>query len=334
MTGVFQTVRSIEANASQREALTALGTLAAGLAHEINNPAAAAGRAVDALREVSDTLLDSLVGLAEGQLSATQFVELDALRRTLGTEPGPTSTLLAQREDELTEWLEDRDVADAWRVAPVLAEAGVDIAWCEQAAQVLTPPTLGPGFLWVASTLSAGSILEEMREATARISALVSAVRSYTQLDRASLQSIDVTEGLESTLVMLRHKLPDGITVVREYDPGLPPIEANPAQLNQAWTNLIDNAIDAMNGSGTLRLLTATEKDSVVVEVIDDGPGMTADVQAHAFEPFFTTKDVGKGTGLGLDIVRRTIGEHGGQITVRSRPGETIFRISFPLHAE
>jgi signal transduction histidine kinase len=334
MTGVFQTVRSIEANASQREALAALGTLAAGLAHEINNPAAAAGRAVDALREVSDTLLDSLVGLAEGQLSATQFVELDALRRILGNEPGPTSTLLAEREDELTEWLEDRDVADAWRIAPVLAEAGVDVAWCEQAAQVLTPSTLAPGFLWVASTLSAGSILEEMREATARISTLVGAVRSYTQLDRASLQSIDVTEGLESTLVMLRHKLPDGITVVREYDPGLPPIEANPAQLNQVWTNLIDNAIDAMNGSGTLRLLTVTEKDSVVVEVIDDGPGMTADVQAHAFEPFFTTKDVGKGTGLGLDIVRRTISEHRGQIVVRSRPGETIFRISFPLNAE
>jgi signal transduction histidine kinase len=334
MTGVFQTVRSIEANASQREALVALGTLAAGLAHEINNPAAAARRAVDALQEVCDTLLDSLVGLAEGSLSATQFVELDALRRGLGKESGPTSALLAQREDELIEWLEDRGVADAWRVAPALAEAGVDVTWCEQAARVLTPSTLAPGFSWVASTLSARSILKEMQDATARISTLVGDVKSYTQLDRASLQSIDVTEGLESTLVMLRHKVPAGITIVREYDPGLPRIEANPAQLNQVWTNLIDNAIDAMNGSGTLRLRTATEKDSVIVEVVDDGPGMTADVQAHAFEPFFTTKDVGKGTGLGLDIARRTIAEHRGQIAIRSRPGETILRVSFPLRAE
>jgi signal transduction histidine kinase len=334
MTGVLQTVRSIEANASQREALVALGTLAAGLSHEINNPAAASARAVDALREGCDTLLNSLVGLAEGSLTATQFVELDTLRRAVNQEAVPTTTLVASREDELTEWFEDRDVADSWRIAPVLAEAGVDLGWCDQVAQILTPTTLGPGFLWVASTLSVGSILEEMKEATARVSALVAAVRSYSQLDRAQLQSIDLAEGLESTLVMLRHKLPAGITVVRDYGPGLPRIEANPALLNQVWTNLIDNAIDAMNGQGTLRLRTVTEQDAVVVEVVDDGPGMTSDVQAHAFEPFFTTKDVGKGTGLGLDIARRTIGEHRGQIAISSRPGETILRVRFPLSGQ
>jgi signal transduction histidine kinase len=335
ITGVFQTVRHIEAMASQREALVALGTLAAGLAHELNNPAAAAARAVDALREVCDTLMNSLVGLAEKSLTAEQFIELDSLRRGLGTRSVTTSALLSDREDELTEWLEDRDVADAWRIAPVLAEAGVDVAWCEQVAEVLTGSTISPGLSWIVSTVSATSILDEMQDATARVSGLVAAVKSYSQLDRASLQWIDVTDGLESTLVMLQHKMRDGVTVVRDYDPGLPRVEANPAQLNQVWTNLIDNAIDAMNGSGTMRLRTLAEEDGVVVEVIDDGVGMTREIQAHAFDPFFTTKDVGKGTGLGLDISRRIIDEqHHGQITITSRPGETVLRVRLPLHGK
>jgi signal transduction histidine kinase len=332
ITGVFQTVRHIEAMASQREALVALGTLAAGLAHEINNPAAAAARAVDALREVCDNLLGSLVGLAEGSLSAARFVELDSLRRALGRVSTDGLASLADREDELAAWLEDRDVTDGWRIAPVLAEAGVDIAWCQQAAEVLTGSTLAPGLAWVASTLSATSILDEMQDATARVSALVAAVKSYSQVDRASVQLIDVTDGLESTLVILGHKIRENVTVVRDYDPRLPRIEANPAQLNQVWTNLIDNAIDAMDGSGTLRLRTVVDGEAVLVEVVDDGVGMTPEVQAHAFEPFFTTKDVGKGTGLGLDISRRIIHEqHHGDITIVSRPGETILRVRLPL---
>jgi len=331
-TGVFQTVRHIEAMANQREALVALGTLAAGLAHEINNPAAAAARAVAALREVCDALLGSLVELAEESVTAGQFVELDTLRRAAREGGVETSSQLADREDELTEWLEDHGVTDTWRVAPVLAEAGVDVGWCEEVAKVLPGSTLSPGLAWVASTLSATSILDEMQEATGRVSALVGAVKSYSQLDRASLQLIDPTEGLESTLVILRHKIGDEVSVLRQYDPDLPRIEAYPAQLNQVWTNLIDNAVDAMSGAGTLCLRTVSEDNAVVVEVIDDGNGMSADTQAHAFEPFFTTKDVGKGTGLGLDISRRIVEEqHHGHITISSRPGETVVRVRLPI---
>jgi len=180
------------------------------------------------------------------------------------------------------------------------------------------------------------SLLAEMKDSTARVSALVGAVKSYSQLDRATLQLVDVTDGLESTLVMLGHKLGDGITVVREYGGDVPRIEAHPGELNQVWTNLIDNAIDAMEGHGTLRLSTSAVGDSVVVEVADTGPGMPPDVQARAFDPFYTTKDVGKGTGLGLDISRRLVVErHHGQISIDSRPGATVLRVEVPRrHSE
>jgi len=329
-TGVFQTVRVIEAMANQREALVALGTLSAGLAHEMNNPAAAAARAVDSMREVCHTMLSSLTDLAANSLTGDQFLELDALRGALASER-PSTSVLADREDELTDWLEEQDVDDAWRIAPVLAEAGADLAWCERVAKVLTPATLSPGLSWVESTLSSAAILGEMQEAISRISTLVAAVKSYSQVDRAAVQLIDVTDGLESTLIIVRHKL-DGITVERDYDPNVPRLEAYPAQLNQVWTNLIDNAIDAMNGSGTLCLRTRLDGDAVVVEVVDTGEGMSSEVQAHAFEPFFTTKDVGKGTGLGLDMSRRIVhDQHHGEVTISSRPGETILSVRLPI---
>jgi signal transduction histidine kinase len=256
------------------------------------------------------------------------------LRRAAGNRSFDTSPRVADREDELTGWLEDRDVTDSWRIAPVLAEAGVDVAWCDQVAEVLTGSMLTPGLAWLASTLSATAILDEMQEATGRVSSLVGAVKSYSQLDRASLQLIHITEGLESTLVILRHKIGNEVSVVRQYEPNLPRIEAYPAQLNQVWTNLIDNAIDAMNGAGTLCLRTVKEEDAVVVEVADDGVGMSPETQAHAFEPFFTTKDVGKGTGLGLDMSRRIVEEqHHGRITLTSRPGETVVRVRIPIQA-
>ena len=330
--GVFQTVRNMEALSRQREALVALGTLAAGLAHEINNPASAAVRAVAALQDTCDTLLSSLVRLAERSLSAEQFVAIDALRREIGAAPASLDPLaVADREEALSDWLDAHGVDAAWRIAPALAAAGADIAWCERAAQILGGGTLEPGLEWVASTLSTATLLSEVKDSTGRVSALVGAVKSYSQLDRASLQLIDVTEGIDSTLVILGQKLNDGITIVRDYATDVPRIEANPGELNQVWTNLIDNAIDAMDGRGTLRLSTRADPNDVVVEIGDTGPGMPPDVQARAFEPFYTTKDVGKGTGLGLDISRRIIVErHHGQIRIDSRPGQTVLRVHLP----
>ena len=329
--GFFRTVRNMEALSRQRESLAALGTLAAGLAHEINNPASAAVRAAGALQDTCDALMSSLVRLAERSLSAEQFLAIDVMRQELGGPAAGVSPLeLADREDALAAWLEAHGAADAWDIAPVLAAAGADVAWCERAGQVLGG-TLEPGLQWVASALSAPVLLSELKEATERVFGLVTAMKSYAQLDRASLQSIDVAEGIDSTLVMLGERLGDGVTVIRDYAAGVPPIEAHPAELNQVWTNIIDNAIDAMGGHGTLRLSTRADPEHVVIEIADTGPGMPAEVQARAFEAFYTTKDVGQGTGLGLDIARRIIVErHHGQITIDSQPGETILRVQLP----
>jgi signal transduction histidine kinase len=331
--GFFQTVRNMEALSRQRGALVALGTLAAGLAHEINNPASAATRAVDALQDTCDALLSSLVHLAERSLSAERFIQLDALRREIDARTsGGDPLAVSDREEALLSWLDGHGVDDAWRIGPALAAGGVDIAWCERAARVLDDGTLGPGLDWVAATISTAALLTEIKGSTSRISSLVAAVKSYSQLDRASLQLIDVTEGIDSTLVMLAHKLRDGVTVVRDYAPDLPRIEAIPGELNQVWTNLFDNAIDAMRGRGTLRISTHADTGHVVVEVRDTGSGMPPEVQARAFEPFFTTKDVGEGTGLGLDISRRIIVDrHHGEIEIDSKPGETMMRVILPV---
>ena len=315
------------------ERLRALGTLTAGLAHELNNPASAATRAVDTLQETCDTLLMSMMDLADGSLSAEQFVALDALRREIDSSSASVEPLaVADREDALIDWLDARDIDQSWRIAPPLALAGVNTTWCEQVAELLDSASLGTGLEWVASTLSTTTLLSEIKESTGRVSDLVSTMKSYSQLDRAPLQDIDVTEGIESTLVILGEKLHDGITVVRDYTDDMPRIEAIPGELNQVWTNLIDNAIDAMEGEGTLRASTRIEGEHVVVEVADTGSGMPPDVQARAFEPFFTTKDVGKGTGLGLDISRRIVVErHDGEILVASQPGETVVTVKLPI---
>jgi len=331
--GLVHTVRNIESTARQREALVALGRLAAGLAHEINNPASAATRAVDALEDTSAALLSSLGRLAAGPISAAQFVALDALRREARPQSASMRPLaVADREDALSDWLVGHGIERDWLIAPPLAAAGLDIDWCERAAVLLDGGPLEAGLEWVASSLSMATLLSEVKESTRRISELVAAVRSYSQLDRASMQQTDLTEGLESTLVMLAHKLKGGVTVARDYGNDVPRIEAIAGELNQVWTNLIDNAIDAMGGTGTLRVSTRVDENGVVVEIGDTGPGMPKEVQAHAFEPFYTTKDVGKGTGLGLDISRRIIVErHGGEIFIESRPGETVIRVRLPL---
>jgi signal transduction histidine kinase len=331
--GVYQTARSIESTARQREFLVTLGKLAAGVAHEINNPAAAATRAVDDLETACQTLLSSLGRLAREEISARQFVALDILRGEI--EPAAAAhdpLVLADREDALSAWLARHGVAGEWMIAPPLAAAGADRAWCERAAAALPGPALQPGLEWVASTLSVTALVSEIKESTRRISELVAAVKSYSQMDRASLQRVDVVEGLESTLVMLGQRLHVRITVMRDYGPDVPQIEAYPAELNQVWTNLVNNAVDAMDGPGTLGLTTRAEQGCVVVEVSDTGRGMSPQVADRAFEAFFTTKDVGQGVGLGLDIAQRIVVErHGGSISIDSRPGETVLRVRLPV---
>ena len=331
--GVYRTARSIESTARQRESLITLGTLAAGLAHEINNPAAAATRAVDALEAACQTLLSSLGRLAEGEISARQFTALDALRREIEPQPAVQDPLaLADHEEALASWLSSHGIVGEWTIAPPLAAAGVTLAWCERVALVLQGPALGPGLEWIASTLSTATLLVELKDSSRRISGLVTAVKSYSQMDRASMQHTDVTDGIESTLLMLGYKLRDGVTVLRDYSADVPRIQAYPGELNQVWTNLIDNAIDAMAGTGTLRLSTRAAGNDVVIEIGDTGPGMPPQVAARAFEAFYTTKDVGKGTGLGLDIARRIVMErHGGTITIDSRPGKTVLRVRIPI---
>ena len=238
---------------------------------------------------------------------------------------------LADQEDVLSAWLTSHGVDREWAIAPPLAAAGIDVAWCERAREVLGAAALEPGLEWVASTFSVATLLSDIKESSRRISELVAAVRSYSHMDRASLQRISVTDGLESTLVMLGHKLRDGVAVVRDYGTDVPEIEAYAGELNQVWTNLIDNAIDAMDGAGTLRITTRAEGNEVVVEIGDTGHGMSPQIAARAFDAFYTTKDVGKGTGLGLDIAQRIVVErHGGTISIDSRPAETVLRVRLP----
>jgi signal transduction histidine kinase len=332
ISGVFTTARSIEATARQRDALVTLGTLAAGLAHELNNPAAAATRAVDALQSAGSALEGSLGTLVAAGITPAQLAALDELRRQAAARNVPPGALaLADLEDDLTSWLEDHEVEQPWMLAPALAAAGVDPAWCEEAAAVVGPARLGPTLEWVSTSSSIRGLLAEVKEATGRIFDLVDAMKSYSQMDRASAQRVDVTEGLESTLVVLGQAIPDDVVVVRDYGERPPVVDGYPGELNQVWTHLIRNALDSLAGVGTLRVSTHADDGAVVVEIGDSGPGMQPAVAARAFEPFFTTKPVGAGTGLGLDIARRIVEErHGGTITIDSRPGDTVLRVRLP----
>ena len=322
-----------EAITRQREKLAALGSLSAGLAHEINNPAAAAGRAASELERSADTLrggIPRLAGLDTEQLAALAKLACGTTREVAGDDP----LAAADREDALAGWLEERDVPDAWSLAGDLAGTGLDDAWAAEVERVTGTEHLATVLPWAAAGAATGGLIEELRESLRRVSELVGAIKSYSYMDRAPEQDVDVHEGLENTLTILAHKFKKyGIAVTRDYDRSLPRIQAAGGELNQVWTNLLVNAIQAVGEGGKVTVSTSREaRDGrVCVVVADDGPGIPDEVQARIFEPFFTTKPVGEGTGLGLDVVWRiVVTNHHGEIRVHSRPGDTRFEVLLP----
>jgi signal transduction histidine kinase len=319
-----------------RERLVALGSVTAGLTHELNNPATAAARATATLRERLAGLWGELAAMAHAGLTAGQLATLiDLVREAHGlrAEQAPVSPLQASdREDELGDWLDDHGVTGGWDLTPPLVAAGVDAAFLERLAAGLDPRLLPHALGVLAITCEADGLLDEQADATGRISKLIGAAKQYTQMDRAPLQLIDVHEGLESTLTMLAHKLGGDVQVRRDYDRSLPKLSAYAGELNQVWTNLIDNAVDAMDGHGTLTVRTGRDGDCVLIEIGDTGAGVPEPIRVRIFEPFFTTKPVGKGTGLGLDICWRIVVQrHNGDLRVTSTPGDTRFQVLLPI---
>jgi signal transduction histidine kinase len=319
----------------QRERLLALGSLSAGLTHELNNPAGAAIRAAASLRERVAGMRHKLGVLAAGPYNRGTLETLIELQEA-AVERVPQAHALppleaSDREDTMCDWLESHGLDDGWQLAPPLVAAGLDIAWLEQVAASVETAALAEALRWLHYTVEAELLIKEIVDATTRISTLVGAVKQYSQLDRAPYQLVDVHELLASTLVMLEGKIPAGIEVVEEYDRSLPAIPAYASELNQVWTNLIDNAVSAMGQAGVLTVRTAADRGQVLVDICDTGPGVPPEIRNRIFEPFFTTKPVGQGTGLGLDITLRiVVNKHHGDIQVESAPGSTRFRVRLP----
>ena len=335
--GLALGMRNSQAAIGERQRLAALGALSAGLMHELNNPAAAASRATGALRQRVAGMRHKLGMLAAGKVPPAQLNALVELQEEVieraAKAPVLTAMQAADREDELGDWMEQRGVTGAWDIAPVFAQGGLDVECLNEIEQKAeNPGMLDQAVHWIGYALETEQLMSDIEDATGRVSSLVSAAKQYSQMDRAAHQWIDVHTGLDSTLVMLNHKIGDGVTVVKNYDRTLPQIPAHPAELNQVWTNLIDNAVQAMNGVGTLTISTFRDDDRLVVSVGDTGPGVPAALRKRVFEPFFTTKPVGEGTGLGLDISYRiVVNGHGGDITLKSVPGDTRFLVRLPL---
>jgi signal transduction histidine kinase len=318
-----------------REKLLAIGQLAAGLAHELNNPAAAAARGASTLRQYDRARQSALAEIAGPAVTAEQLAALVVLGAAAADRTAPAERLdpLARSdlEEELVATLADRGIPEPFEIASALTDAGLGGEWVDRVAAAVGEDRLAAGLRFVGACAGASALLAELEEATTRIVDLVDAVRSYSFLDQAPRQSVDIHEGLENTLALLGHKLREKrVEIVRDLDPELPSIEAAGSELNQVWTNLIDNAVDAIDAGGRISLRTSRQGERVCVEIGDDGPGIPPDLQARIFDAFFTTKPVGRGTGLGLDIAQRIVLRHHGELRLESEPGDTRFQVLLP----
>jgi signal transduction histidine kinase len=328
-------LRNTEVMLNQREKMASLGTLAAGLAHELNNPAAAARRSTSQLRQTLGEWLKARSALDALMLEPhlDQWV-IERLRQDIGFQQYPLVNShpleRSKREEEIENWLAGQGLEEGWELAPTLVDYGWNPndlkEWCIEFSREQVPIILR----WLVIGYNVYNLLDEINHSTERISAIVATVKSYTYLDEAPKKEVDIHDGLENTLLLLKHQLAQGVTIHRDYDMTLPRLEVYASELNQVWTNLIQNAVDAMQGHGTLRLRTYQENDQVVIEIGDDGPGIPGNLIFNLFDPFFTTKGPGKGTGLGLYVSYGIIQKHRGKITVESQPGDTRFTVQLP----
>ena len=327
-------IREVTRLEQQRDRLAALGKLSAGLAHELNNPASAAKRATSQLRNTLKQIKDASHELGARELTLAQKAEIEKLEASLIQRDGPPPDTLtiSTLEDQLDTLLRSHGQNDLWQLAAALAHKGAKPEILESLFASLDSDTARAALLRISASLEIAALLNEIENSTSRISDLVRAIKEYTFMDQSPVQNVDIVKSLETTLTILNHKLKHGVSVERDYQPVPLLVDSFGSELNQVWTNIIDNAIDAMGGKGTLRIrIYRDAANCVVVEIGDNGPGIPSDVEPHIFEPFFTTKGVGQGTGLGLDTVQRIVRKHRGAIQVESEPGDTRFRVFLPM---